>query len=78
MLTAMIRVAHGEDPTAAATQALLHQAHLKRVHLARPLTPTITPMSGSVQQLAEILGIAPDAHLDFYRAESDTIACPAT
>lgn len=76
MLSAYIQVPRGADPTGAAAQALLHEAHLKRVHLARPLTPRITPMSGSVRQIASMLGIDRDEDRDFYRVDSDTVPCP--
>lgn len=76
MLSISVSVPRGVDPEQAAAQALLQKAHLKRVHLVRPLTPKINPMPESFHQLVDALGIDPCNDRDFYQVESETLPCP--
>lgn len=78
MLSAYVRVPHGEDPKPAALVEILWRAQTKHVFLARPLDLKITPMSGGIAQLGELMGLEPDHGHDAYRVDSETDPCPHT
>lgn len=78
MLTTTIAVPEGTDINTVATRRLLHEAHIKRVHLARPLNITITPADKAIQTLSRALGLNEDAPLTYYKLTSETEPCPAT
>lgn len=78
MLSTSIAVPHGQNVEDIATARLLHLAHLKQVHLARPLSPTITPVPHAFREVANLLNLDPDEDHDFYKVECETKPCPPT
>ncbi|MEU1071927.1 MULTISPECIES: hypothetical protein [unclassified Streptomyces] len=77
MLTISIAVPHGDDVEQAAYQRLLHEAHLRRLHLARPLAPTITHNDHGIHTLAGLLGL-PTGDYTYYKIQCETVPCPPT
>lgn len=77
MLSINIAVAPGENVEATAGRRLLYQAHIKRLHLARPLNLTITPISDGMRTVAQVMDLSLEDH-EYYKVESETVGCPAT
>ncbi|QCX81255.1 hypothetical protein C9F11_38360 [Streptomyces sp. YIM 121038] len=77
MLSIHIAVPAGDSPHRHAEWRLLQEAHIRRLHLKRPLTPVFTPTQERFRVLAEVLGLDPDADItrDFYKVEVETVPC---
>ncbi|MGW3427930.1 hypothetical protein ACWDHW_08235 [Streptomyces melanosporofaciens] len=77
MLTVTIAVPPEGDAEEAAHSRLLHEAHLQRLHLARPLDPTITLIRHGIHDLAHVMDL-PTENCTFYKVECETEPCPPT
>jgi hypothetical protein len=75
MLTFRINVRPDEDPEDAAYKSVLRTAHVRQVHLARPIELSLTRVTPIVQQVADIMGLADDLH-EVYQVDAKTNPCP--
>ncbi|MFD9069167.1 hypothetical protein [Streptomyces lasiicapitis] len=77
MLSIHIAVPAGDSPHWHAEWRILHEAHIRRLHLKKPLEPVLTPAQERFRVLADVLGLAPDADIarDFYKVEVETVPC---
>lgn len=75
MLTFRINVRPGEDPEDIAHRDLLWTAHVKQVHLARPIELALTRVTPTVRQVANTMGLTDDLD-EVYQVEAKTNPCP--
>lgn len=74
MIAISIAVRPGDSIEATAHRRLLHEAHIRRLHLVRPLRPTITPATHAVRELAEVMGLDAEDHA-YFKVECETEPC---
>lgn len=75
MLSYPINVPAGQDPEEIAHASVLRQAHVAQVHLARPISLTVTRITDSARQLAKTMGLE-DNLAEVYRVDAQTNDCP--
>ncbi|GGV45697.1 hypothetical protein [Streptomyces spectabilis] len=77
MLSFNIPVAPGENPEAVARTQILWKAHVKQVHLQRPILFTVTRITDSFNTLAKVMGLPQDPEpRQYYRVDARTNDCP--